>query len=156
MPDILKVSEFEQNKRDMNDGIKEIFKELFGESIDFYVLDPNQTSGNQREIKFKKYLEPVKMCGKLVEDPTKKDRTDMSMVDTKFQYKRYIYIPVIFFSENGLSTDEDDLVRCKIHINNTDYFPYEVQVGNYLFGDVLIYKFVCRHEKPVKSSVVRP
>lgn len=149
-------AEFNENLRDMKDGIKEIFEELFGYDVEFYQLDPNQHSGNNREIKFKKYLEPISMCGRLEEDPTKKDRTDMQNVDNRYQYKRYIYIPVLFFAENGLSTEEDDLVRCKIRINNTNYFPYEVQFTSFMFGEVLVYKFVCRHEKDVNLSGVRP
>lgn len=149
-------AEFEENLRDMKEGIKEIYEELFGYDVDFYVLDPNQKSGVNREIKFKKYLDPIKMCGRLEEDPTKKDRTDMQNVDTKFQYKRYIYIPVLFFAENGLSTEEDDLVRCKIRINGADYFPYEVQFTSFMFGEVLVYKFVCRHEKSPNMAVIRP
>ena len=131
-------AEFEENLRDMKEGIKEIYEELFGYDVDFYVLDP------------------IKMCGRLEEDPTKKDRTDMQNVDTKFQYKRYIYIPVLFFAENGLSTEEDDLVRCKIRINGADYFPYEVQFTSFMFGEVLVYKFVCRHEKSPNMAVIRP
>src|SRR5574344_1027666 len=153
MSELINSADFIANQKDMKEGIKEIYKELFGYSVDFYILDPNQ-SANDRQIKFKKYLDPIKMCGKLEEDPTKKDRTDMVGEVTKYQYRRYIYIPVIFFAENGLSTEEDDLVRCKIRINNVDYFPYEVQFGSYIFGDVLVYKFVCRHEKPPHSSVV--
>ena len=49
-------AEFEENLRDMKEGIKEIYEELFGYDVDFYVLDPNQRSGVNREIKFKKYL----------------------------------------------------------------------------------------------------
>ena len=150
------LAEFEESRSDMRDGIKELFEELFGYNIEFYVLDPSQSSGINREIKFKKYLDPIKMCGRLEEDPTKKDRTDMQNVDNKYQYKRYIYIPVLFFSENGLSTEEDDLVRCKIRINGADYFPYEVQFTGFMFGEVLVYKFVCRHEKAVHEAVIRP
>lgn len=149
-------AEFEENLRDMKEGIKEIYEELFGYDVEFYQLDPNQSAGYNREIKFKKYLDPIKMCGRLEEDPTKKDRTDMQSIDNKFQYKRYIYIPVIFFTENGLSTEEDDLVRSKIRINGTDYFPYEVHFSSYMFSKVLIYKFVCRHEKAPSVSPVRP
>lgn len=157
MPELYENSaEFLQNQRDMKEGIKEIYKELFGYTVEFYQLDPSQKSGDLRQIKFKKYLEPIKMCGRLQEDPTKKDRTDMVGVDTKYQYKRYVYIPVLFFAENGLSTEEDDLVRCKIRINDTDYFPYEVQFGSYMFSEVLVYKFVCRYEKPPNISGVRP
>lgn len=150
------TSEFTANLQDMQEGIKEIYEELFGYDVEFYQLDPFQYSGTDREIKFKKYLEPISMCGRLEEDPTKKDRTDMQNVDNSYQYKRYIYIPVIFFSQNGLSTEEDDLVRCKIRINNTDYFPYEIQFTSFMFGEVLVYKFVCRHEKAPNYSEVRP
>ena len=149
-------AEFENNRSAMEEGIKELYEELFGYDVEFYQLDPNQSSGYGREIKFKKYLDPIKMCGRLEEDPTKKDRTDMQNIDTKFQYKRYIYIPVIFFTENGLSTEEDDLVRSKIRINGADYFPYEVHFSSFMFGKVLIYKFVCRHEKAPNLSPVRP
>lgn len=149
-------AQFYTDSSAMNEGLKEIYSELFGYNVEFYQLDPNQSSGHNREIKFKKYLEPIKMCGRLEEDPTKKDRTDMQSVDNKFQYKRYIYIPVVFFSENGLSIEEDDLVRCKIRINNADYFPYEIQFSSYMFDSVLVYKFVCRHEKAPNLSPVRP
>ena len=147
-------AEFLENLQDMQEGIKELYEALFGYVVDFYVLDPNQSAGNNREIKFKKYLEPIKMCGKLEEDPTKKDRTDMDAINTRYQYKRYIYIPVLFFTENGLSTEEDDLVRCKICVNGTDYFPYEIQLTSFLFGEVLVYKFVCRYEKPPNRTVI--
>ena len=147
-------AEFLENLQEMQEGIKELYEALFGYVVDFYVLDPNQSAGNNREIKFKKYLEPIKMCGKLEEDPTKKDRTDMDAVNTRYQYKRYIYIPVLFFTENGLSTEEDDLVRCKICVNGTDYFPYEIQLTSFLFGEVLVYKFVCRYEKPPNRTVI--
>ena len=146
--------EFLDNLHEMQEGIKELYEALFGYVVDFYVLDPNQSAGNNREIKFKKYLEPIKMCGKLEEDPTKKDRTDMDAINTRYQYKRYIYIPVLFFTENGLSTEEDDLVRCKICVNGTDYFPYEIQLTSFLFGEVLVYKFVCRYEKPPNRTVI--
>ena len=92
-------AEFLENLQEMQEGIKELYEALFGYVVDFYVLDPNQSAGNNREIKFKKYLEPIKMCGKLEEDPTKKDRTDMDAINTRYQYKRYIYIPVLFFTE---------------------------------------------------------
>lgn len=147
-------AEFLENLQEMQEGIKELYEALFGYVVDFYVLDPNQSAGNNREIKFKKYLEPIKMCGKLEEDPTKKDRTDMDAINTRYQYKRYIYIPVLFFTENGLSTEEDDLVRCKICVNGTDYFPYEIQLTSFLFGEVLVYKFVCRYEKPPNRTVI--
>ena len=147
-------AEFLENLQEMQEGIKELYEALFGYVVDFYVLDPNQSAGNNREIKFKKYLEPIKMCGKLEEDPTKKDRTDMDAVNTRYQYKRYIYIPVLFFTENGPSTEEDDLVRCKICVNGTDYFPYEIQLTSFLFGEVLVYKFVCRYEKPPNRTVI--
>ena len=147
-------AEFLENLQEMQEGIKELYEALFGYVVDFYVLDPNQSAGNNREIKFKKYLEPIKMCGKLEEDPTKKDRTDMDAINTRYQYKRYIYIPVLFFTENGLSTEEDDLVRCKICVNGTDYFPYEIQLTSFLFGEVLVYKFVCRYEKLANRTVL--
>lgn len=149
-------AEFENNRSAMDEGLKELFEELFGYDVEFYLPDPSQSSGYAREIKFKKYLEPIKMCGRLEEDPTKKDRTDMQNIDTKFQYKRYIYIPVVFFTENGLSTEEDDLIRSKIRIYETDYFPYEIQFSSFMFGKVLVYKFVCRHEKAPNLSPVRP
>lgn len=65
-------AEFENNRSAMEEGIKELYEELFGYDVEFYQLDPNQSSGYGREIKFKKYLDPIKMCGRLEEDPTKK------------------------------------------------------------------------------------
>lgn len=148
------MAEITKNLIEYKEGIKELYEELYGYSVEFYQLDPSQSSGANREIKFKEYLEPISLCGFLEEDASKRDRADVD-VDTNYHFRYSITIPAIFFEENEISLDKDLLVRAKIRVCDVDYFPYEVRQGEFLFGGVMTYIFTCRTES-ISKSVVRP
>lgn len=146
----------ESIRKDFVEGVNEIFTTLFNSGVEdgirLYLLSESTTPNVYGENKYKVYKEPLTLVAKAEITPT----TDVNYVE-EVKDNAVFTVPLKSLNDNNLGVTNDDLDTLRkgvIEFHGTYYDILNILPKAYIEDVFLMYSFVCKENKHLKSLVV--